>query len=297
MIKDKNKDVVIIGAGPAGIAAAIQLKRQGIAPVVYEKQRIGGMLNNANLVENYPGFPDGISGPDLANLFKKHLAGLSIEILFEEVFNLDFLDEAFVLNTSNGQKHSETVIIASGTKPREISDIAMPDHIRDRILYEVYPVLNEKGKKIVVVGAGDAAFDYALNLAKNNDVMILNRGKRIKCLPLLKQRAEKTSRINYYSETSITKISGDSGGLLELVCNSIKETLLLKADYVIFAIGRAPQLDFMSKELELRVKELEKRGALYIIGDANSGLYRQSAIAVGQGIMAAMKISWFLKGE
>jgi thioredoxin reductase len=291
----KIEDVVIIGAGPSGIAAAIQLKRYGINAVIIEKDMIGGLLRNANLVENYPGFPNGISGSELISLFQQHLANWDIDVIHNEVIGLEFADDLFAV-TCLGQSHNaRTVMIATGTRPKEIADIQIPDNVMDRILYEVYSLLNEKNLRIAIVGAGDAAFDYAINLAKANEVTILNRGEEIKCLPLLYDRAMALDRIRYLDHIRIDGIDGDAANGLRIECHHLDKPVQLNADYLIFAVGRKPQLDFLSEKFKAMAKKLEDRGLLYFAGDIKNAIYRQTAIAVGDGIMAAMKIYKKLK--
>jgi thioredoxin reductase len=286
----------IIGAGPAGIAAAIQLRRHGIDPVIIEKDQIGGLLRNANLVENYPGFPGGISGPDLVALFKKQLDTEPYCFIHEEVQSLDHDGKKFLVKTANDNYHSQFMLVASGTKPKRFNDFEIPEDVVSRVFYEVFPVLEAKGKKIIIVGAGDAAFDYALNLERNNEIMILNRGKSIQCLRLLVERTKKSSAINYQSRTSISKVT-EAGNKLMIECNTPDGTTEQKADYLIMAIGREPQLDFLADRLRKKQKKLEAAGKLYFLGDVKNGSYRQTAIAVGDAVMAAMKINRIVNEE
>ena len=286
----QTENVTIIGAGPAGIAAAIQLKRYGIVSLLLEKNETGGLLRNANLVENYPGFPGGVSGPYLVSLFEKQLVENSLEIVFTETTELDLKDELFMVVTSRKVYYSQVVIVASGTKPKKFAALEVPEEIRDKIFYEVYPLLKAKGKRVVVVGAGDAAFDYALNLSKNNEVVILNRGKTTRCLPLLRERVKLSPSITYREDTEIIRMTSVSPAKMLLECNSPRGVSKLDAHHLIFAIGREAQLDFLSERLKSNARKMEKRGVLYFVGDVKNNAFRQTAIAVGDGIMAATKI-------
>jgi thioredoxin reductase len=288
-------DVLIIGAGPAGLATAIQLKRYGITPLIFERDQIGGLLWNANLVENYPGFPAGITGTRLVRLFEQQARRLSIQVLFEEVLELSFGGGLFQVTTPRHVYHSQVAVIASGTKPREVLDLSIPPDLQERISYEVRPRLDLQGQRIVIIGAGDAAFDYALNLCKKNDVIILNRGVQTRCLPLLWERASASPRINYHPKKRVTRITGTPGGDIELECTGPEGVTSLCASYIIIAVGRDPQLDFVSSDFLEQAARLQEQGILYIIGDVKSGIYRQTTIAVGEGVLAAMKIYQHLK--
>lgn len=282
-------EVAIIGAGPAGMATALQLKRSGIEPLLLERERVGGLLLNANLVENYLGFPQGVPSEELVQLFAEQLKALDVEVHVEEVLRLDHDGQVFIIHTSKRRLSSKVVVLASGTKSKEFTDCTIPQGAKERILYEAYPLRKAQNKRIVIVGAGDAAFDYALNLAKRNEVIILNRGELVSCLPLLWERAKTTPRIVCQASTVITGIAESAKGLL-LDLAAPGQRWSLQADYVILAIGRIPQLDFLSEGLRKRVKQLQAEGSLYLVGDVRRGIYRQTAIAAGDGIEAAMRI-------
>lgn len=287
------KEVAIIGAGPAGIATAIQLKRYGIEPIIFEKNRIGGLVLNANLVENYPGFPDGISGIDLVKLFKNHLHNLGINVHNSEVLELDFKNDVFLIKTKNKPFSSKILVIASGTKPKA-PKLKIPKEVKDRILYEVYLILDIRNKKIVIVGGGDAAFDYALNLAKHNEVTILNRSSNKKCLPLLWQRTMHSPKITYLDNAEIVGIKTCGDGVI-IESEFADGVIELYSDYLVFAIGREPQINYFSKRLRENASALERSSKLYFAGDVKKGIYRQTAIAVGEGIYTAMKVYQTLK--
>ena len=292
-----KESVAVIGAGPAGISAALQLVRYEIEPILFEKESVGGLLKNAHLVENYPGFVEGTSGPKLVALFQKQLERAKVQILFEEVKVLDFKKGSFVLRTNSHEFLFKVVVVATGTKARRFS-LALPQKAKNKVFYEVYPLLKKSCKSIFIVGGGDAAFDYALNLAeKGNEVTILNRSTKVKCLPLLYKRAEECKRINYQEKAEITKIDvSQSGKLLLKGIQNCKEWQE-ETHYLLLAIGREPNLHFLSPFIKDNLESLKKRGLLYLVGDVKNERFRQLGICVGDGIKAAMKIAQHFKKE
>ncbi len=391
--------VVIIGGGPAGLAAAIQLQRYGIPSILLEKERLGGLLWSANLVENYPGFPAGVHGPKLAQLIERQARRIGVPIVRECVLRVAILGDEitalvktegqfalrtpvsfggnflrvanpgsemitnqsalrtpvgfggdlpeadndtaggtdvaaprkpdaqeqstlrsatisdgnlpeegygaaggmiaatpdkpsqksqFIVQTNEHEYRAAYVLVASGTKPRPLP-FPIPPECAPNVHSDVGPLLRESGKQIVIVGAGDAAFDYALNLTKNrNCVTILNRGRNVKCLGLLWERARANPAIVYRAECPVSGVeAGETAGRLRIRCEAGES---LEADALLFAIGRVPQVDFLSTELFTRVHP-----GLYFVGDVKNGLYRQAAIAAGDGLGAAMAIYFSLE--
>lgn len=281
------EEVTIIGAGPGGIATAIQLKRSGIQPLLMEKSHIGGLLVNANLVENYPGFPRGIPGADLATLLAAHLNEVGVVVHFVEAMNIDHR-EHFIIETGGGNIYSRIAVIASGTRPR-LTAIDIAPAAAGRIFHEIHPIIRINGKRVAIIGAGDAAFDYALSLGRRNEVTILNRGKTRRCLPLLWERAAIAPSITYLENAAIGAINSSGDGLL-LNAESPAGKWQLPADYVVVATGRVRQLDYFPQGLMSRAAELQRQGLLYFVGDVTNDIYRQTSIAVGDGVHAAMKI-------
>lgn len=289
-----TEQVTIIGAGPAGLSTALQLKRYGITPLLLEAQEMGGLLRNANLVENYPGFPGGIPGSGLVELFKEQVKLSSLAVTKEKVVDLTHDGQLFNVVTETESYLSHIVVIASGTKPKTFNDLQIPDPLQEKVFYEVHPLLHIRGKHITIIGAGDAAFDYALNLGRHNQITILNRGKETKCLPLLWERAAVMPNIEYLEKTRITNLSPSTNNGITLQCKGSQGVFQLSTAYLVGAIGREAQLDFAPNQSLESFQELERQGALYQIGDVCNGIYRQTSIAVGQGVLTAMKIYRYL---
>ena len=289
---------MIIGAGPAGLTAALQLKRFGISALVFESTKIGGLLHNANLVENYPGFPRGVRGGKLVDLLRKQTEHIGVEVIAERVVSLDYNGEIFFAKTDKNEYCAEISIVASGTKPRKFDDALIAEDAKSRVVYEVYDLLDVKNEEIIIVGAGDAAFDYALNLARNdNSVTILNRGKNIRALGLLVERVQKDKHIAYLDNAQIRRVTvaGERG--LRVEVSDQENVEIREASFLLGALGRIPIVNFISEEIHQKEDELVAHKILYFIGDVRNGIYRQTAIAAGDALRAAMEIDQFYKEQ
>jgi thioredoxin reductase (NADPH) len=288
MIESK---IIIIGFGPAGIACAIQLKRMGLHPLVIEKDRPGGMLSNANLIENYPGFPAGISGEKLAGLFIDQAMRFDINRVTDEIVLAGYSDGSFGLKGRNNAYQCETLVIACGTIPIVPENI--PDHMIDEgfIHFDIRHLKNIKNKTIAIIGAGDAAFDYSLSMAENgNKVFIFNRGDRIRALKVLTEKVFINNNIKYLENSSVISLEILYEKGLKAIFNSASGNKNYSLDYLIFATGRNPAAGFFIKSLECQQNRLISDHRLYLIGDVKNGSCRQVAVAVGDGVRAAMEI-------
>ena len=294
---DEMLSVVIVGAGPAGIAAAIYLQRGGFDPLLLEKGVPGGLLRHANNVENYPGFPRGISGTRLAELFVEHLWAMGGSVKNATVKCISRCEDGtFAVSTLDEEYRTKTVIIATGTRAKLV-DIrgaqAVGDH---RVFYDILELLDmtRPPEKILIYGGGDAAFDYGLNLDRRGyDVTILCRS-RIKCLPLLRERAEH-ARIRAIEGHSITRVMDERRLRVETDGMGPIET-----DRLLIACGREPRLDILASSLIALSSTGERTHAadmpgLYLAGDIVADRRRQAGIAIGSGLNAAMLAEQYLR--
>jgi len=293
-------DAGIIGAGPAGIAAAVQLARHDLRAVVFERRSAGGLLRTAWRVENFPGFPGGISGPDLAALLGEQLLASGVELVREEVSSLDREEKFLMVRTGGRAVRCSAVIVASGTRPRDVTDPDIPPDARDRVFREVDELRGVRGAQVAIIGGGDAAFDYAMGLSEENEVTVLVRGSATCCLQILATRARSRKRVTVRMRTRISEAARGSGGRLRLTAlsergDSARPSVDIDADYLVLAVGREPDDAFLSEELRRDAPALEERGELLFAGDVVNGIFRQASVAAGQGTHAAMKVAAMLQ--
>lgn len=279
--------VAVVGAGPAGVAAVVQLSKCGHRVVVYEVGAIGGAVRNARLVENYPGFPDGISGREFAGLLEKHLRNYVDDIRYEQVDQIKHLEEGFQVSTRGQSELFEGVVVSTGTASGSAGFDGEDILARSRLLhYEVVDLdstalLNQ----VAVVGGGEAALDYALNMARNGaEVTVFHRSElRANHALLSDVRAE--SKIDFI----LAKLTGSGieGGKAVLCWDDHSQTF----DVVLVAVGREPRLPGL---VGIDLDSLPPN--FHIAGDAKHGKLGQVAIAVGDGLKAAMQLHSGLGG-
>jgi Thioredoxin reductase len=208
--------VAIIGAGPAGITAAVQLRRSGIEFLLLEKSRAGGLLNEANCVENFPGVPGGVAGRLLATRLKRQLAAAGIRVEKARVTRLAYGGRRFTLCTERETLTAARVILACGTVPVSPGPPLDAESLRGRLFTGVLPLLKARGETIAIIGGGDAACDYALSLAGNNEVHILVRSERLRALPLLVERCRRLGVVLHdnFRLVRVEVLEGDAGLVL-----------------------------------------------------------------------------------
>jgi len=259
------EQMVVVGAGPAGLAAACQLELYGISPLVFEMDEPGGLLLNAWSVINYPGVPGGISGRKLAGLFpvperlrRQEVTGVSRERA-----------GSYAIVCSDGTCIAECVIVASGTCPVRIELLEVP---ADRLFYGVKDIPRGAFRSAAVIGGGDAALDHALALSVSMKVSVYTRNGFGGAVPHLLSTAVNTPSISLHPEGGIP-------GCFE-------------EDIVVVACGRQPRVGFLHPDLLCSPPE---DGSFHLCGDCVNGIYRQASIAAGDGVRAAMRTAEFLR--
>ena len=289
---DERVKAAIVGAGPAGIAAGVYLQRYGLEPLVLEQGEPGGLLREANLVENYPGFPQGIPGRELVALFARQMDRLGVRVSKACVDRVAAVDDGFAIDTDRGSYEADSVVIASGTAPRRISVPGADTLERMGRLFHglsMFPFDDLAGAKVAIVGGGDAAFDYSLNLRdRGHEVVVLSRSGP-SCLPLLLDRAVEAG-VDVRIGADVKRLEEADDGLFAMCADCS-----IAASAVVVACGREPRLDFVDEGLRSKlagtvdVPSTAVPG-LYVAGDVVRGRNRQASIAVGDGVLAAMMI-------
>ncbi|MBZ0265575.1 NAD(P)/FAD-dependent oxidoreductase, partial [bacterium] len=236
-----------------------------------------------------------ISGKNFAKLLEKHILIAGVTIKYDHIGKIHYENDTFILNGINRKYRAPFLILATGTIPRKID---LPGNLSEtdkaKVFYEVTELLDFEGKSIAIVGGGDAAFDYALNLCMKNEVSINIRANVARALDLLQERADAEPAIQVYHNRKLISVSSNGKGLI-FTWEAPDGIIEQKADFLLFAIGRDPR-EILLNQLPLDIRNsLLDRGKLHIIGDLINGNYRQIAIATGQGIEAAMKINSLLK--
>lgn len=284
-------DCAIVGAGPAGLAAAMQAKRQGMSVAIFERSRPGGQALAANLIENFPGFPGGITGRELMELFTRQAESHGISIEREEVTKAASAGAGFEVRTPARTVHCMTVIVACGLKPKRLGIHGEDELIGRRIFAYVDPsTVDHKDKRVVVIGSGDAAFDQAMNFSKKaRSVTITMRSEKPRCIPLLAERAQNAGVSMMHR--LVPKAFEEKGcGIFIRFADGGKDRTIA-CDIAITCVGKEADFDFLSQELRSGAQP-----GLFFAGDCRRSRQRHIAIAVGEGIAAAMEATDYIKG-
>lgn len=295
-MKTLSTQAIIIGAGPAGVAASVQLKRYGVDFMLLEKRAVGGLLRNAYRIDNYLGFPAGISSKKMVSLMASHLIQYNIEVNYDTVLVADYKDNKFFVQCKNQLIYSDYLLIASGTEANKDTHIEIDTKAENKIFYEVADIELSKFANIAIVGSGDAAFDYAVTLSEANlSATIYMRGNRCKAIDTLQKMVNLQSNIEQIYNANLLKVEFDEK--LKLLFNIEGKQTECHYDALLFAIGRHPNTAFISETLLVQSDILQQAGRLHFIGDVKNNLFRQASISAGDGVCAAMKLFDLIKNK
>jgi thioredoxin reductase (NADPH) len=304
------RNVVIIGSGCAGNTAAIYTARANLKPLVVAGHEAGGQLSLTTLVENFPGFPDGIDGPVLVENMKLQAQNFGAEYLHGSVIDTDLSQRPFRLNVEGDWIETRTLIIASGASARWLglaSEQKLIGHgvsscaTCDGFFY--------RGKKIMVIGGGDSAMEEANFLSRfGSEVTLVHRREEFRASKIMLDRARKNPKIKFLTNTIVEEVYGGS----ELTVTGVRlrdsKTGVVwdqDVDGFFLAIGHIPNTKVFKGQIETDADGyiLSKGGArtniagVFHAGDVQDRVYRQAITASGAGCMAAIEVEKFLEAE
>jgi len=301
-----NYDVIIIGAGPAGLTSAIYLGRSKIKTLVIEKVAVGGKLLVIDNLENYPGFPDGINGFELASKLDAQSKKFGAEFIFEEVIDIKQINDIFEVSTTNNKYNAKIVVIASGSTYRHLNVEGEQKLLGKGVSFcATCDGAFFKEQVVAVVGGGNSALEEALFLTRfAREVYIIHRRDEFRAVKVLQDRIRSNSKIKIVLNSIVTKICGENK-VESVIINNVKDNKKteLKVDGIFIAIGQKPNTDFCKNLLKLDEKgyiitneflETSVPG-IYAIGDVRDTKLRQVATAVGDGAYIFAKIEEYLK--
>jgi thioredoxin reductase (NADPH) len=298
--------VIVIGSGPAGLTAAVYAARANLQPLVLAGGLYGGQLMLTTEVENYPGFPEGIQGPDLMMRFREQAERFGARIENVDVTSVEFAKRPLVVRTLDAQFDAETVIVATGASARWL-EIPGEERLRGRGVSTCATCDGAffRDKRIVVVGGGDSALEEALFLTRfGRRVTLIHRRDRLRGSKIMANRARSHEKIDVIWNTVVEEVLGETHvtGLL-LRDLSTNDTYEFQTDAVFIAIGHTPNTGVFAGELDL-----DERGyivtpdgtstsaeGVFVAGDVSAVRYRQAVTAAGAGCRAAMDAEKYLE--
>ena len=294
-------EIAIIGSGPAGYTAGIYAGRASLKPILFEGLESGGQLMLTTDVENYPGFQDGIMGPELMQVFKKQAQRFGTEIKTETVDSIEKIDGGFLLKTSKETYEFKTVVISTGASAKWLG-------VKGEKELQGYGVsacatcdgFFFKELEVIVIGGGDSAMEEALFLTKfAKKVYVVHRRDSFRASKIMQDRVMEHEKINVLWNKEITEIKGDKK-VSSVTIKDLKEKTEedMAVDGVFVAIGHTPNVSFLDGMLELDEKGYVKTGfttdtstsipGIFASGDVADSVYRQAITAAGTGCQAAI---------
>jgi thioredoxin reductase (NADPH) len=306
-----TRKVVIIGSGPAGYTAAIYAARANLAPVMFTGLQAGGQLMLTTLVENYPGFVDGIDGPPLMETFREQAARFGTEMISEDVTSVDFSSRPFRVKTDDAELEAHTVIIATGASAKLIG-LPSESKLMGRGVSTCATCdgFFFKDQNIMVVGGGDSAMEEALYLSRlGRQVQVVHRRDSLRASKIMQERALKNPKIEFIWDTAVDEVLDPAKGkvtavrLKNLKSGAVWET---PVDGLFVAIGHQPNTAIFKGQIELHPNEYAKVKpgttqttvpGVFAAGDVADFTYRQAVTAAGTGCMAALEAERYLEAN
>ena len=298
--------MLILGSGPAGLSAALYAARANLEPIVLTGMELGGQVSLTNTIENYPGFPDGVGGQELVDLFQKQAEKFGAHIEFDTATEVDLSERPFWIKTYNTEYRADTLVIATGAQPVHL-DVPGEKELTGRGVS--YCATCDgwffKDKDVVVVGGGDSAIEESLFLTRYaRTITIIHRRDTLRAGAILQQRILTHPKIKIIWDSVITEIVGEETvSQVKIINSKTNERNVLSADGVFIFIGHVPSTQLFANSLELDERGYIKTDhqrttnvpGVFIAGEAGDPDFRQVVTSAGMGAAAAMQAIRFLE--
>lgn len=305
----QKEKVIVIGSGPAGLTAALYTARAALDPLVISGSQLGGQISITNEVENYPGFPEGTTGPELADLMQKQAESFGARLLIDEVIEVDFMNGSpFTVKTLGEAFEAQAVILCVGASPRRLGVPGEEDMIGRGVSFcATCDGFFFREKDVVVVGGGDSAMEEALFLTRfANHVKVIHRRDELRAGEALKKRAFANEKVSFVWDTVVDEIVGN-GKVESVKMRNVKsgDESMMNTDGVFIFIGHYPNSDLFKGQLDLDEHEyvitdekmMTSVPGVFAAGEIQDPVFRQIATSVGQGCAAAMMTERWLEEQ
>jgi thioredoxin reductase (NADPH) len=304
------RNVIIIGSGPAGFTAALYSARANLNPLIFAGLEWGGQLQNTTDVENYPGFPDGIQGPELMEIFRKQAERFGAEVVSSDVTKVDFSERPFKVWSGEDLHLARAVIISTGAEYRKLGIPGEVEYAGHGVSYcATCDGFFFRDEDIVVVGGGDSAMEEANFLTRfGRSVSVVHRRDELRASKIMQQRAFDNPKVDFVWDTVPTEAVGESGKLAGVRLRNVKtgEESTRHATGLFIAIGHDPATKIFEGQIDLdpqgyvKVDPKSSRTSVegvFAGGDCVDHIYRQAVTAAGMGCMAAIDAERWLETQ
>jgi len=301
-------DLLIIGSGPAGMAAALYAARAELQPIVITGTELGGQASLTNMIENYPGFPEGIGGSQLGELFQKQAERFGARFILDNVSEVNFSQRSVLVSTYGSAYLTETLIIAMGASPNHLNIAGEIELTGKGVSYcATCDGWFFKEKRVVVVGGGDSALEEALFLTRfAASVVIVHRRDELRAGVILQKRARENPKISFIYNSVVTQINGNRGVesvRIRNIQNGKEEDLLTEGVFIF--IGHTPNSSLFKDQIDIDEKGYIVTNAqmqtnlpgVFAAGEVCDSQYRQVITSAGMGAAAAIQATRFLENR
>jgi len=298
--------VLIIGAGPAGLAAALYAARAELEPIVLTGMNLGGQVSLTHIIENYPGFPEGLPGPELGELFKSQAERFGAKVVLDTATEVDFSDQPYKVKSYGSNYTSDVVIIATGANPRHLEIPGEEEFTGRGVSYcGTCDGFFFKDKEIVVIGGGDSAMEEGIFLTRfATSVTVIHRRDELRASPILQSRAKGNPKIEFIWDSAVNSIEGeDTVKSVQFENRKTGEKTKFETEGVFIFIGHIPNTELFDGQLDLDEKgylvvnkymETKKPG-IYAVGEVADPHFRQVITSAGMGAAAAIQATRYLE--